>query len=143
MDIKEILDLLPHRYPMILVDRVEITEPGKKCWGIKNVTINEPFFQGHYPGFPIMPGVLIVESMAQVGAVLLLSTPPYVGKAPLIGGIDEVKFRRPVVPGDQLKTDIDVLWVRNGIGKCKAVGTVDGEVVASFFMTFVIKDLGT
>lgn len=126
---------------MLLVDRVEIIEPAKKCWGIKNVTINEPFFQGHYPGFPIMPGVLIVESMAQVGAVLLLSVPAFEGMAPVIGAIDEVKFKKPVVPGDQLRTDIDVLWVRGSIGKCTALGTVNGEVVASFIMTFKIMPI--
>jgi 3-hydroxyacyl-[acyl-carrier-protein] dehydratase len=141
IDINGILRLLPHRYPMLLVDKVEIIEPGKTCRGIKNVTYNEPFFLGHYPDFPIMPGVLIVEAMAQVGAVLLLSDERFNGMAPLIGAIDEVKFKRPVVPGDQLETEINVLWVRGTIGKCRAVGTVNGEPVAAFEMTFKIKEL--
>lgn len=140
MDIKEILALLPHRYPMLLVDGVTIVEPDKQCYGFKNVTINEPFFQGHYPGIPIMPGVLIIEAMAQVGAVLLLSSEGSKGKIPIIGAIDEVKFRRPVVPGDRLDTTIDVLWYRGGAGKCKAVGKVGEEVVAEFLMTFAIVD---
>ncbi len=121
---------------MLLVDRVEIIEAGLKCRGIKNVTINEPFFQGHYPGFPIMPGVLIIESMAQVGAVMMLHAPQFRGRIPLIGAIEAVKFRKPVVPGDQLVVDLDVLWMRGTAGKCHAEGSVDGQAVASFDMVF-------
>jgi beta-hydroxyacyl-ACP dehydratase FabZ len=138
LDIQAILAILPHRYPMLLVDRVVILEPGKRCTGLKNVTINEPFFQGHYPGLPIMPGVLIIEAIAQVGAVMLLSIPHLKGQIPLIGAIEDVKFRKPVVPGDQLVTELDVLWMRGSIGKCGAVGKVDGQVVVSFEMTFKI-----
>jgi len=141
IDINGILELLPHRYPMLLVDRVEITENGKSCIGIKNVTINEPFFAGHYPGLPIMPGVLIVEAMAQVGAVLLLSDDRFLGRTPLIAAIDDIKFKHPVVPGDQLVTEITVMWVRGSIGRCKATGTVESKLVASFEMTFKIMEI--
>lgn len=125
---------------MLLVDRIlEISEDRKKCRGLKNVTINEAFFVGHYPGRPIMPGVLIVESMAQVGAALLLSSPEMYGFVPLIGGIDNAKFKRPVVPGDQLITDVEILWVRSGIGKMKGVATVDGEVAAAMEVAFKLE----
>ena len=134
--IKEILECLPHRYPMLLVDRIENFEAKSSCVGVKNVTINEPFFQGHYPGLPIMPGVLIIESMAQAGAVILLTNSDYAGFVPVIGAIDDVKFRRPVVPGDQLRTKVDLLWIRSGIGRIKCVASVDGETVASMEMTF-------
>ena len=138
--IEQILDILPHRYPMLLVDRILEHDIGKTAKGIKNVTMNEAFFQGHYPGKPIMPGVLIVEAMAQVGAVLLLADPANKGKIPLVGAIDDVKFRKSVTPGDQLVTDILVLWVRGSIGRCKAVASVDGEVVATLLMTFALRD---
>src|SRR5690349_14381165 len=110
MDINEIMAVLPHRYPMLLVDRVyEVTED--RCKGVKNVTINEAFFQGHYPGKPIMPGVLIIEAMAQVGAVILLANPQYTGMIPVIGAIEDVKYKRQVVPGDQLLIDVELLWI--------------------------------
>jgi beta-hydroxyacyl-ACP dehydratase FabZ len=126
---------------MLLVDRIlDVDESGTKCRGLKNVTINEPFFQGHYPGQPIMPGVLIIESMAQVGAALLLSKPENHGRVPLIGAIDGVKFRRPVVPGDQLITEVEILWVRNFIGKMKGQSTVDGEVAATLEMVFKLLE---
>lgn len=122
---------------MLLVDRIlEMDEDGMRCRGLKNVTINEPFFQGHYPGMPIMPGVLIIESMAQVGAALLLTSDTLKGRVPLIGAIEEVKFKRPVVPGDQLITECTILWVKAGIGKMKGVAMVDGETVASMELTF-------
>jgi 3-hydroxyacyl-[acyl-carrier-protein] dehydratase len=140
--IEEILELLPHRYPMLLVDRILEIDLKKTAKGLKNVTMNEAFFQGHYPGNPIMPGVLIVEAMAQVGAVLLLADPDNKGKIPLIGAIDDVKFRKSVVPGDQLITDIEVLWLRGAIGRSKATGKVDGDVVATMTMTFALRDGG-
>lgn len=122
---------------MLLVDRIlEISEDGKHGRGLKNVTMNEPFFQGHYPGMPIMPGVLIVESMAQVGAAILLMNPALKGKVPLIGAIDGVKFKRMVQPGDQLMIDIEILWLRGSIGRTKGTATVDGELAASMEMTF-------
>jgi 3-hydroxyacyl-[acyl-carrier-protein] dehydratase len=141
VDISELLNVLPHRYPILLVDRIlEINEEGTKCKGLKNVTINEPFFQGHYPGNPIMPGVLIIESMAQVGAALLMKNPKLAGRIPLIGAIEEVKFRRMVRPGDQLIHDIDILWVKGNVGKMNAVATVDGEVAASMTMLFKLSE---
>lgn len=136
MDINQILEVLPHRYPMLLVDRILEVEPGKRCRGLKNVTINEAFFQGHYPGMPIMPGVLIVEAMAQAGAVILLSDDKYRGFIPVIGAIDDVKLRRPVVPGDALVSEVELLWIRQGIGRIRAVCTVEGEVAAQMEMTF-------
>ena len=130
--------MLPHRYPMLLVDRILEMDPGKRCRGLKNVTINEAFFVGHYPGRPIMPGVLIVEAMAQAGGVVMLSQPENDGRVPLIGAIDDVRFKRPVVPGDQLISDVELLWFRKGIGRMRGVATVDGEVAATMEMTFVL-----
>ncbi len=126
---------------MLLVDRiVHVAEDRKSCRGIKNVTINEPFFQGHYPGKPIMPGVLIIESMAQTGAALILTDPAFAGKVPLIGAIDKVRFKKPVTPGDQLVLEIELLWIRGSIGKIKAVATVDGDMAASMEMVFKLSD---
>jgi beta-hydroxyacyl-ACP dehydratase FabZ len=115
-------------------------EPGKGGVGLKNVTMNEAFFQGHYPGKPIMPGVLIIESMAQVGAVVLLQDTANAGRVPLIGSIEEAKFRRPVVPGDQLVTTIELLWMRGSVGKFKAVARVGEEVAAEMEMVFKLRD---
>jgi beta-hydroxyacyl-ACP dehydratase FabZ len=137
MDIQKLLEILPHRYPMLLVDRIIwVADDGRACKGLKNVTMNEPFFQGHYPGRPIMPGVLIIETMAQVGAAILLSLPEFSDSVPLIGAIDEVRFKRLVTPGDQLISECTIMWVRGRIGKMKGVATVDGEVAASMEMTF-------
>ncbi|MBS1723689.1 MAG: 3-hydroxyacyl-ACP dehydratase FabZ [Armatimonadetes bacterium] len=136
MNVLEIMQVLPHRYPMLLVDRILELEPGVRAKGLKNVTMNEAFFEGHYPGMPIMPGVLIVEAMAQAGAVILLTSDLYRGMIPVIGAIDEVKFRRQVVPGDTLVTDVELLWIKRGIGRIKAVGSVDGQVAAEMELTF-------
>ncbi|MBA4292152.1 3-hydroxyacyl-[acyl-carrier-protein] dehydratase FabZ [bacterium] len=136
MDIQEIMRYLPHRYPILMVDRIIEVEPRKRCVGIKNVTINEPHFQGHYPGIPIMPGVLIVEAMAQCGAVILLADPELQGMIPVIGSIDEIKFRRQVVPGDQLRMEIELLKFKTSVGKIRGVATVDGQVAAEMFLTF-------
>ena len=126
---------------MLLVDRIlSVSDDGLSCQGLKNVTMNEPFFQGHYPGKPIMPGVLILESMAQVGAALFLSKPEYNGKIPLIGAMDEIKFKRMVVPGDQLLMDVEIIWTRGPIGRMKGVARVDGEIAASMQMTFKWAD---
>lgn len=108
-DINEIMAVLPHRYPMLLVDRILDIEPGKRVRGLKNVTINEQFFTGHYPGMPIMPGVLIIEAMAQTGAVMLLAEEGLQGTFPVIGAIDKVKYKKPVVPGDALITEVELL----------------------------------
>ncbi len=140
LNVEKIMDCLPHRYPMLLVDRVLEMREGKFCKGLKNVTMNEAFFQGHYPERPIMPGVLIVEAMAQAGAVLILNRPDLAGKVPLIGAIDDVRFKRPVVPGDQLISELELLWIRGTIGRFKGTATVDGELVASMEMTFKLID---
>ncbi len=136
MEIQEILQFLPHRYPILLVDRILEVEPGKRCVGLKNVTINEPFFQGHYPGLPIMPGVLIVESMAQAGAVILLTDPKFNGLVPVIGSIDKVKFRRQVVPGDSMRLEIELVSLKGTVGKIRGRATVEGQVAAEMEMMF-------
>ncbi|HRK22466.1 MAG TPA: 3-hydroxyacyl-ACP dehydratase FabZ [Fimbriimonadaceae bacterium] len=134
--IDEIMKVLPHRYPMLLIDRILVAEPGKAIRAVKNVTINEAFFQGHYPGMPVMPGVLILESMAQAGAALMLTDPNMQGRMPLVGAFDNVRFKRPVVPGDQLITDVEVVWFRGDYGKIRATASVDGEVAASMEAAF-------
>lgn len=128
--IEQIMELLPHRYPMLLIDRIIEVVPGKSCKALKNVTINEAFFQGHYPSMPVMPGVLILESMAQAGAALFLAEPSKRDLMPLIGSLDNVKFKRPVVPGDQLVSEVELLWIKGDYGKFKASSTVNGENVA-------------
>lgn len=140
ISVEEIMKCLPHRFPMLLVDRIIEVTPGKSCRGIKNVTINEAFFQGHYPGMPVMPGVLIIEAIAQAGAVLLMADPENLGKVPLIGSIDHVKLRKPVVPGDQLVSEVTLEWFRGGVGKFKGTASVDGEVVASMECAFKLTD---
>ncbi len=136
MTINEILKVLPHRYPILLVDRILEVEPGKRARGLKNVTMNEPHFQGHYPGLPIMPGVLIVEAMAQAGAVILLADDNFVGLVPVIGSIDDVKFKKPVIPGDTLILDVELLWFKANIGRIKCEASVDGKNVAQMELTF-------
>ncbi len=139
LDIKEILDLIPHRYPFLLVDRIVEMEPNKRVVGIKNVTINEPFFQGHFPGHPIMPGVLLLEAMAQTGGVLALkSDPDPKSKVLYFMSIDKAKFRKPVVPGDQVRFELDVTKQRGTIMGFKAVALVDGAVVAEAEMMAMI-----
>ena len=131
-DIKEIMDLLPHRYPFILVDRIIQLIPGEKIVALKNVTINEPFFQGHFPGNPIMPGVLILEAMGQAGGLLAYSFLPREKQGGLIYfmGMDKVKFRKPVVPGDQLIIEARILKQRLKAIKMSAIATVDKKIVA-------------
>lgn len=140
LKIEEILKSLPHRYPMLLVDRILSIEPGKSCVGIKNVTINEPFFIGHYPSKPIMPGVLIVEAIAQAGCLMLLHEEKNRGRIPVIGAIDNVKFKRMVVPGDQLRSEVVLEWMRGQIGRIRGKGTVDGELVCEMEMTFKLLE---
>jgi 3-hydroxyacyl-[acyl-carrier-protein] dehydratase len=139
-DIEWIRTILPHRFPMLLVDRIEELEQGRSARGVKNVTINEWFFQGHFPGQAIMPGVLVLEAMAQVGGVLMLSLPNYGSRVPLLGGVDNARFRRPVVPGDTLITEASVIYFRKGFGKMKLVGRVQGEIAAVAEMTFALVD---
>ncbi len=133
----QIQEILPHRYPFLLVDRI-LEMDGDRVVGLKNVTINEAHFQGHFPGYPIMPGVLIVEALAQTGAVLLLSSPENRGKVVLFAGIDKLRFRRPVVPGDTLRLEVQLLERRSRIGRGSARALVDGQVVAEGELMFAI-----
>jgi 3-hydroxyacyl-[acyl-carrier-protein] dehydratase len=141
LDSAAIQRIIPHRYPFLLIDRVIELDPGKRIVGIKNVSGNEPFFQGHFPGNPIMPGVLIVEALAQAGSVLLLSQPEDRGKLPLFAGIDGLRFRRPVVPGDQLKLEVEFTMRRRSIGRGRARAPVDGELAAEGELTFAVVDV--
>jgi beta-hydroxyacyl-ACP dehydratase FabZ len=141
MDIMKILDFLPHRYPMLLVDRILESEPGKRIVGIKNVTINEPFFQGHFPGHPIMPGVLMVEAMAQVGGMLMMETVENQhDKVVYFMSLDKVKFRRPVVPGDQLRLEVELTRVRGKSCQMRGIGFVDGAKVVEAEMMAAVVD---
>jgi UDP-3-O-[3-hydroxymyristoyl] N-acetylglucosamine deacetylase/3-hydroxyacyl-[acyl-carrier-protein] dehydratase len=143
MDIGRIMDVLPHRYPFLLVDRIVEVEGDKRIVGIKNVTINEPFFQGHFPGHPIMPGVLIIEAMAQVGGMLLLThfeAQNVEDKVVYFMSLDNVKFRRPVLPGDQIRFELEMIAFRGKTCRMKGVGFVDGQVVAEAEMMAVVVD---
>ncbi len=139
--IEDIMKVLPHRYPFLLVDRILEVEDGKRVVGLKNVTINEPFFQGHYPGHPIMPGVLIIEAMAQVGGVLLLGAVEGAGqKVVYFMSLDNVKWRKPVKPGDQLLFELTMTQVRSRVCKMRGLARVDGEVVAEADMVAMVRD---
>lgn len=140
MDIKEIQEIIPHRYPFLLVDRIVEIEEGKRAVGIKNVTANEPFFQGHFPGYPVMPGVLIAEALAQVAAVAMLKLEANRGKIGFYAGIDNFRFRRQVVPGDQLRLEVEFTKLRGQIAKAKGIATVDGEIAAEGEMMFALSE---
>jgi 3-hydroxyacyl-[acyl-carrier-protein] dehydratase len=135
-DIQEILEFLPHRYPFLLIDRIVEFEPKQRIVALKNVTINEPFFQGHFPGYPIMPGVLVVEAMAQAGCILIMrETPDRDQKLVVFTGIERAKFRRPITPGDQLRIEIDVLSFRPRAGRIEGRATVDGKLACEATLT--------
>jgi len=143
LGIQEIMSTLPHRYPFLLVDKIVEMDIGKRVVGIKNVTINEPFFQGHFPGQPIMPGVLILEAMAQVGGVMALKTVPpdqVQNKVIYFMTIDKAKFRKPVIPGDQIRFEMDVIKIRSNIVNFKGQALVDGSLVAEAEMMAMIVD---
>jgi 3-hydroxyacyl-[acyl-carrier-protein] dehydratase len=140
-NIQEIHQLLPHRHPFALVDRIIDYVPGEKAVGIKNVTFNEPFFPGHIPNFPLMPGVLMVEAMAQVGGIILVQLPGMKGKFFAFAGIDKVRFRRPVTPGDRLIMTVELLSLKqNRIAKMQGRGEVDGELAVKGEMLFSLID---
>lgn len=132
--------IIPHRYPILMVDRVLEMEPGKRVVAIKNVSANEPVFQGHYPGNPIFPGVLILEAMAQAGGVALMSQPEFAGKVPLFAGVDECKFKRPVVPGDQLRLEVEIVAMKRGLGIGKGRALVGDELKAEATIKFALVD---
>jgi 3-hydroxyacyl-[acyl-carrier-protein] dehydratase len=136
--IREIMDLIPHRYPFILVDRVTEHIQGKRIKGYKNVSINEPFFQGHFPGDPIMPGVLQLEALAQLGAVLMMSTEVAQGKLMVFAGMDNVRFRRMVVPGDRLDMECELTRFRMPIGKSQCKAYVNGKLAVEADMIFSV-----
>jgi 3-hydroxyacyl-[acyl-carrier-protein] dehydratase len=138
----DILSFLPHRFPFLLVDRILSLDPGKSITGLKNVTMNEPFFQGHFPGFPIMPGVLILEAMAQIGIIFAKTSEPEMlgDKFMLFAGVDEVRFRRPVVPGDQMIMELTLLKRKASIWKLAGKAMVEGDVAAEALLIAAISD---
>ncbi|HHX94728.1 MAG TPA: 3-hydroxyacyl-ACP dehydratase FabZ [Clostridia bacterium] len=139
LSIDDIQRILPHRYPFLLVDRILDMEPGKRVVGIKNVTVNEAFFQGHFPGKPVMPGVLVIEAMAQVGAAGILAMSEFEGKIALFAGIDKARFRRQVVPGDQLRIEVNVLRLRGSVGKSEARAYVGEDLAAEAELMFAVE----
>jgi len=140
MDIKEIQNLLPHRYPFLFVDRIIDMQPGVKAVGIKNVTINEGFFHGHFPGQPIMPGVLIIEALAQVAGLLAFRSGANVGKSVYFLSIEKAKFRKPVIPGDQLRLEVNILQQRGNVWKFSGNAVVEEKIVAEAEFTAMVAD---
>jgi len=138
LNIDQIKELIPHRYPFLLVDKVIELEEGKRAVGIKNVTVNEPFFQGHFPDYPIMPGVLIVEAMAQVGCVAMMSMDENKGKLGVFAGIDKVRFKKEVRPGDTLTMEVEMISVRRNIGKATAKAFVGEELACTGELVFAL-----
>lgn len=139
LGIKEIEAILPHRHPFLLIDRIDELEPGMRAVGVKAVTFHEEFFAGHFPGEPVMPGVLILEALAQVGAVAILSVEENKGKTAFFGGVDNVRFRRKVVPGDALTLTCEIIRTRGNVGVGTALASVNGERAVTAEMTFVIS----
>ena len=140
MDVTAIMAAIPHRFPFFLVDRIDVIEEGKRAIGRKCVTMNEHFFQGHFPGQPIMPGVLIIEAMAQTACALMFSRPEMKGKLAYFMGMEEIKFRKPVTPGDVLEMEIEMLRVGSRAGRAKGVARIDGEPATEAVFSFAIVD---
>lgn len=138
LNAEQIQAIIPHRYPFLLVDRITELDEGKKAVGLKNVTINEEFFKGHFPSYPVMPGVLIVEALAQVGAVAMLQKEENRGRLAFFAGIDNCRFKRQVIPGDTLKLEVEITRMRGAIGKGKAIATVEGEIACETEITFAL-----
>ncbi|GEN54738.1 3-hydroxyacyl-ACP dehydratase FabZ [Halobacillus faecis] len=139
LDIQQIKEIIPHRYPFLLIDQVEEIVEGERAVGYKNVTMNEPFFQGHFPDYPVMPGVLITEAMAQMGAVAMLKKEENQGKLAFFTGIDKCRFKRQVKPGDRLKLEVEIVRLKGPIGKGKATASVDGEIACEAEIMFALK----
>lgn len=139
LDIRQIQEIIPHRYPFLLIDRILELESGVRAVGMKNVTMNEPFFAGHFPDYPVMPGVLIVEALAQVGAVAILSVPENKGRIALFAGIDEVRIRGQVLPGDTLRLEMEITRMKGKIGKGRAVASVEGKTVLDGELMFALQ----
>ncbi|WP_027407994.1 3-hydroxyacyl-ACP dehydratase FabZ [Anoxybacteroides tepidamans] len=140
LDVQQIQSIIPHRYPFLLVDRILEIEEGKRAVGIKNVTVNEQFFAGHFPEYPVMPGVLIIEALAQVGAVAMLMKEENRGRLAFFAGIDNCRFKKQVKPGDQLRLEVEIIRAKGSVGKGKGIATVDGELVCETEIMFALGD---
>lgn len=139
MHIEEIMKIIPHRYPFLLVDKIVELHPGEKAVGVKNVTVNEPFFAGHFPGNPVMPGVLMIEAVAQVGAIALLSDERYKGKLAFLAGVDKFRFKKRIVPGDVLFITAELITVKGSIGKAKGSVSLNGRPVCAGEFLFALS----
>ncbi|UAL52095.1 3-hydroxyacyl-ACP dehydratase FabZ [Metabacillus dongyingensis] len=140
LDITQIKEIIPHRYPFLLVDKILEVDEGKRAIGLKNVTANEEFFNGHFPEYPVMPGVLIVEALAQVGAVAMLIKEENRGRLAFFAGIDNCRFKKQVTPGDQLRLEVEIIRLRGSLGKGKGIATVNGEVVCETELMFALGE---
>jgi len=140
LDVTQIKEIIPHRYPFLLVDKILEVDEGKRAVGIKNVTANEEFFNGHFPDYPVMPGVLIVEALAQVGAVAMLIKEENKGRLAFFAGIDSCRFKKQVQPGDQLRLEVEITRARGAIGKGKGIATINGEVACEAEITFALGE---
>jgi 3-hydroxyacyl-[acyl-carrier-protein] dehydratase len=140
LDITQIKEIIPHRYPFLLIDQILEVDEGKRAIGLKNVTANEEFFNGHFPEYPVMPGVLIVEALAQVGAVAMLIKEENRGRLAIFAGIDNCRFKKQVTPGDQLRLEVEIIRLRGSLGKGKGIATVNGEVVCETELMFALGE---